>query len=182
LNGAGPSSLDFASLAFNDVVHEFTLNFNDPTSSFGSKAYIDLVAVDYNLNRNIHVKNVIGGVTNVNFSRSNLPTNAYDFVFKIGNSDNRLTNNESVDWLSNNFDITKLGLSSSPFAIHVQDISIPRVNTFSFNEDDFESEHDGGLSGWYTLSPVPEPESYTLIFAGLGLMFAVGRRKQVVNT
>ena len=63
LNGAGPLSLDFASLTFNDVLHEFTLNFNDPTSSFGSKAYIDLVAVDYNLNRNIHVKNVIGDVS-----------------------------------------------------------------------------------------------------------------------
>jgi hypothetical protein len=178
LSGNGPASLNSASLSFDDVLHEFSLNFNDPT--FGSSAYLDLVAVDYNLGRNIRVRNVSGGVNNVNFSQSNVPTNTYDFVFKIGSNGNRLTNGESVEWTSSNFDFTKLGTSSSPFAVHVQGITVPRLNRNAFDENEFEHEHEGGLSGWYTLSPVPEPETYAMMLAGLGVMGAVARRKQKV--
>jgi hypothetical protein len=178
LSGTGPASLNSASLSFDDVQHEFSLKFNDP--SFGSSAYVDLVAVDYNLGRNIRVRNVSGGVNNVNFSQGNVPTNAYDFVFKIGSNGNRLTKGERVDWTSSNFDFTKLGTSSSPFALHVQGITIPRLNSNTFNEDEFEHEHEGGLSGWYTLSPIPEPETYAMMLAGLGVMVAVARRKQKV--
>lgn len=181
LSGNGPNSLNSASLTFDDVLHEFSLSFSDP--SLGNTAYLDLVAVDYTLGRRnsaINVSNVEGGVDRVRFNRGNGPTNTYDFVFKIGNGENRLTNGESVDWISSNFDFTKLGASDSPFAVHINGVTVPKLN-FRSSSDENEFEDENRLSGWYTLSPVPEPETYAMMLAGLGVMGAVARRKKKFN-
>jgi hypothetical protein len=182
LSGDGPASLNFASLTFDDAKHEFSLNFSDATNSFGNSAYIDLVAVDYTLIRNIRVKNVSGGVDNISFSKGNVPSSAYDFTFKVGNGENKLTNNENVDWFSSNFDFTKLASTSSPFALHVQGISLPKLNNRGYaREYEFDESDNRGLSGRYTIfSPIPEPETYAMLLVGLGVMGAVARRKQKV--
>lgn len=121
------SPINFASLAFDDVLHKFTLSINDSLSQFGSMAFVSALAVDYtDVDDRIRVRRVTGDVRHVRFSdRDGVPTSDFDFLFKIGSGRDRLTSGESVSWISRNFDINDLGTSASPFALRVQGITSP---------------------------------------------------------
>jgi PEP-CTERM motif len=183
MSGAGPASLNFASLTFDDVIHKFSLSFNDPTSSFGNSAFISALAVDYTGAKPLR-SGVSGGVSSISVANANgNPNSTFDFLFKFGNGNSKLTDNEIVNWTSTNFDINKLGTSNSPLALHVEGIAVPKLKSHEFGENEFEDNEDGGMSGWYALSvsAVPEPETYAMLLAGLGLMGAVARRRRLLK-
>jgi hypothetical protein len=70
----------------------------------------------------------------------------------------RLTANEEVEWVAS-FS-SPIGFSAPPFALHVQALDA------------------AGNSAWYTpTTPIPEPETYAMLLAGLALL-AVSRRKK----
>lgn len=184
LTGDGPASLNFASLSFNDLSHVFSLSVNNAFSAFGSNAFIGAMAVDYSLKKKetINISNVLGGVNHVNFTKGGGPTGIYDFRFDFGNSNqDRLAKNETVSWTSNNFDFSKLGTSPAPFALHVQGIGHGHEeNDNDFNSHEFDDdEHEGLSSGWYIPSAVPEPSTYAMMVAGIGMIFVIARRRRV---
>lgn len=86
------------------------------------------------------------------------PGDNFDYRYNLGDSGNRLLSNESVTWTVS--DYTGISLpSDGQIALHIQGMT------------------DGG-SGWY-ISPVPEPETYAMLLAGLGLIgFSLRRQKQ----
>ncbi len=86
---------------------------------------------------------------------------SFDFSESLGGgAGNRLTSGERVSWMTSFAQPT--GFVAPQFALHVQGIGA--------NDD----------SGWYVpTSPIPEPETYALLLAGLGLLgFHARRRKQ----
>lgn len=86
----------------------------------------------------------------------------FDFSESLGQgASNRLMSGERVAWTTSFAQPT--GFVAPQFALHVQSIGT------------------NGDSGWYvpTVSPIPEPETYALLLAGLGLLgFHARRRKQ----
>ncbi len=103
------------------------------------------------------------GVTSINYSRNSAQPSSIDFDFSEtlgGGASNRLTSGESVSWYTNFVNPT--GFVTPEFALHVQSIG------------------SNGDSGWYvpTVSAIPEPETYAMLLAGLGLLGFVARRRQ----
>lgn len=159
LSGGGPSNIHFADLEINDLGggHWSFFLHNIDLSVFGSSAYIRSMAVD-----GVTPSSVTtvpgGGVTSVSKNPGGGPTGSFDFRYDFGLRSDRLKTSESVSW-----DAFGLGSSHLPIsgelALHVQGTG------FSPN------------SAWYT-SPVPEPETYAMFLAGLGLLgFSVRKRK-----
>ena len=181
LAGDGPANLNFASLTFNDASHIFSLSVNNAFAAFGNSAFVSAMAVDYTLNKKqtINISNVLGGVNNISFTKGGGPTGNYDFRYNFGNGgQDRLVSNESVSWKSSNFDISKLG--SSTFALHVQGFGHEGEHEGGdnvFNRHEFDDEVESS-SGWYVPSAVPEPSTYTMMLAGLGLMGFIARRRR----
>ena len=157
ISGNGPVTSNFAYLLFNDASKKFTLKSNSNLSVFGTGAFIGGLAIDYS-GAKVNVAGVTGGVNKIDVTNANGPTGVFDYRFKFGGGSDKLTKDESVSWLSSNYDIGKLG--ASKFALHVQGLS-------------------NGSSIWYAVSPVPESSTYLMMLAGLGLMgFVVSRRNQ----
>ncbi|MGQ0511198.1 MAG: PEP-CTERM sorting domain-containing protein [Betaproteobacteria bacterium] len=104
------------------------------------------------------------GVTKIKYNSSSAQPGAIDFDFSetLGQgANNRLVSGERVVWTTSFAQPT--GFVAPQFALHVQSIG------------------SNGDSGWYvpTVSPIPEPETYALMLAGLGLLgFHARRRKQ----
>ncbi len=103
------------------------------------------------------------GVSSIRYSSSSAQPGSIDFDFSetLGQgSNNRLTSGERVMWTTAFAQPTSF--VAPEFALHVQSIG------------------SNGDSGWYVpTSPIPEPETYALMLAGLGLLgFHARRRKR----
>lgn len=80
----------------------------------------------------------------------------------FGGSERRLQSGEEVSWTLNFSTPQEALLGTPPVALHVQSWGA-----------------GNNSSGWYTpTTPVPEPETYAMLLAGLGLMGFVARRRR----
>jgi hypothetical protein len=158
LSGTYQPSETFAALTYEGAgnVYNFTLDAYDLDAIFTSGAFIGAIAVDSAFVPTI--SNVTGG-TVVSVSPGGGPGGGFDFRFDLtGPQQTRLTANESVSFTATFSD--PVVLSANSFALHVQGLS----------------EEQGG-SAWYTSAPIPEPSTYGMILAGLGLVGFVGRKR-----
>ena len=164
------SSNPFAQLQTTDNgggVWTFMLSINNNLfSSFGSGAFLGSMSFDYTPDPLIQpvstfIASNLSGVTSVSSTSGTGLSGLTDIDFgtKFGqNAGNRLSQNDWVTW-------SVSGLSDSILTnmyIHVQGIGA-----------------EGQNSAKYTpTSPVPEPETYAMLLAGLGLIgFSARRRK-----
>jgi hypothetical protein len=81
---------------------------------------------------------------------------------------NPVTHLTTVDWVA---DISYLPLTvtGSPYTIHINGVTDSRLGATS------KATYAGNLS----LSPVPEPETYAMMLAGLGLLGLTARRRNL---
>ncbi|HZV62918.1 MAG TPA: PEP-CTERM sorting domain-containing protein [Methylophilaceae bacterium] len=164
LSGSFQPTDTFASLSFettDNLTYTFTLTAFDLDALFTDGAFIGAIAVDSDTNSPI-VSNVSGD-TVVSVSPGGGPGGNWDFRFDLtGPQQARLTANETVS-----FDATfdqAVVLGSNSFALHVQGLT----------------DAQGG-SAWYV--PIPEPETYAMMLAGLGMLgFTAKRRKLLVKS
>lgn len=158
LSGTYQPDTTFASMTYTNIgnVYSFTLSAFDLDAIFTDGSFIGAVAVDSEYQPTI--SNVVGD-TVVSVANGGGPTGIFDFRFDLtGPQQNRLTANETVSW-----DATfsqPVTLTSDSFALHVQGLTTEQ-----------------GGSGWYTATPVPEPETYAMMLAGLGMLGFTARRK-----
>jgi hypothetical protein len=157
-----PAYFYFADLTTVDYGNDnwsFTLNTLPAfTDTFGSSAFLGSMAVDRAISGSLpDTGNVSGGgVSSVGVSPGGGPEGSFDFSYTFGLGADKLMGNESVSWTSS-------GLPSGTFtngqlALRVQGIG------------------PSDASAWY-VSPVPEPETYAILLAGLGLLgFVTARR------
>lgn len=158
LSGGGPATLHFADLDINDLGGghwTFTL-YNIDLSAFGAKAFIGSMAVDGAEPSSVAAVPG-GGVSDVDFNSAGGPGGDFDFRYILGGGSDKLVSGETISW-------DAFGLGSSlpidgQLALHVQGTS--------FKPD----------SAWY-ISPVPEPETYAMLLAGLGLLGFTLRNKR----
>jgi hypothetical protein len=158
LSGTYQPNTTFASMTYTSIgnVYSFTLSAFDLDAIFTDGSFIGSVAVDSEYQPII--SNVVGD-TVVSVDNGGGPTGVFDFRFDLtGSQQDRLTANETVSW-----DATfsqPVTLTSDSFALHVQGLTTEQ-----------------GGSGWYTATPVPEPETYAMMLAGLGMLGFTARRK-----
>lgn len=161
LSGSYQPSEPFASLDVtgSGSVYNFTLTAYDLNALFTSGAFIGAVAADIDPNSSVTISNVTGDAP-VSFANGGGPTGAFEFRFDLtGPQQARLTANETVSWTATF--ANPVTFEGEQFALHVQGLT----------------EAQGG-SAWYTnTSPVPEPETYGMLLAGLGMIGFVARRK-----
>ncbi|MDE2388259.1 MAG: PEP-CTERM sorting domain-containing protein [Betaproteobacteria bacterium] len=164
LSGGGPANVHFADLsATNDGGGNwtFTLTTLDLNAIFGTDSFIGSMAVT-GTKPSSSSTDLGGGVTVVDPKNGGGPGGSFNFRYDFGSggASDRLTANESVTWHVG-------GLGSDPLPINGQ-LAL-HVQSTSFAPD----------SAWY-VSPVPEPETYAMLLAGLGLIgFSARSRKQV---
>ena len=173
LAGTYQPSASFASLSVtgSGSVYSFTLTALDLNSIFTSGAFIGSIAVDTIPDLKLNGKNPdtvtlssISGPATVEVKNGKGPGGNWDFQFDLGNSGAaRLTANESLTWTAT---FSKpINFADVGFALHVQGLTSAQ-----------------GGSAWYvggvpSVTAVPEPESYAMMLAGLGLMGFVARRR-----
>lgn len=157
LSGSFTPSAHFATLSYSNTgnVYYFTLTANDLNSLFTTKAFIGAIAVDSPAS--VTISNVSGGAP-VSFNPGGGPGGDFDYRFVLFQGQNRLTAGESVSWTAT-FNSAP-SISSTSFALHVQGLT----------------DAQGG-SAWYTVSAVPEADSYALLGLGLGVVAWASRRK-----
>lgn len=165
LSGSFQPTDTFASLSYtttDNLVYSFTLTAYDLDAIFTDGAFIGAIAVDSDTSAPV-VSNVSGD-TVVSVSPGGGPTGIWDFRFDLtGPQQARLTANESVSFDAT-FDQAVI-LGSNSFALHVQGLT----------------DAQGG-SAWYVPPPIPEPETYAMMLAGLGLLgFTAKRRKALAK-
>lgn len=162
LSGSFQPTDTFASLSYtttDNLVYSFTLTAYDLDAIFTEGAFIGAIAVDSDTNEPI-VANVSGD-TVVSVSPGGGPGGNWDFRFDLTDGQTRLTANESIS-----FDATfdqAVVLGSNSFALHVQGLT----------------DAQGG-SAWYVPTPIPEPETYAMMLAGLGMLGFTARRKRAM--
>ena len=161
LSGSFQPTDTFASLSYtttDNLVYSFTLTAYDLDAIFTDGAFIGAIAVDSDTNAPVVSK--VSGDTVVSVSPGGGPTGVWDFRFDLtGPQQTRLTANESVSFDAT-FDQAVI-LGSNSFALHVQGLT----------------DAQGG-SAWYVPPPIPEPETYAMMLAGLGLLGFTAKRKK----
>jgi hypothetical protein len=157
LAGTGPA-ISFATLSITESGKDLLFTLSAPgLDAFGPTAFLGAIAVSAKLDG--EVLNVSGG-SPVSFSPGAGPTGSFGFRFDLtGPKQSRLTDGESVSWTWADAGVSAGVLT---FAAHVQGVS--RLGASD--------------SIWYTgpVAAVPEPETYALLLAGLGIVGFVGRR------
>lgn len=165
-------------LAFNFVLRAFdTLSGGTLASSFGSSAFIgqaifNSVSGDDPIGiSNIQTNGYVGNVF-LDTSSANVESVGFEFSdcfggggsCSHGGSDGRLSSGEWVSWTLNFATEQTPLLGTPPVALHVQSWGPGNEN-----------------SGWYTpTTPIPEPETYAMLLAGLGLLALARRRSRKV--
>lgn len=159
LLSGGPASAHFADLSATDDGGgnwTFTLTTLDLNAIFGAGSFISTMAVDGTKPASSST-DAGGGVTVVDPANGGGPGGSFDFRYNLGSggSSDRLTANESVTWHVSGLGSDLLPLDGQ-LALHV---------------------HATQDSAWY-VSPVPEPETYGMLLAGLGLLGFMARRRE----
>ncbi len=165
-----PSSPSFAQLLATDNSGgnwSFTLNLLSGFSTFGTSAFVGVMAVDGFRPGSTSIASGTWGVTSVGTSPGAGPTipgvtNIYDFRYVFGQKSEKFIAGESVSWDVTGMPLGSLHPGNGSFALHVQGLSTAQYGT---------------NSAWY-VSPVPEPETYAMMLAGLGLMGFMARRRK----
>lgn len=168
INGTGitPSS-NFATLTIDDTSNLFTLTLGNLVGfGFGSDANATDLAISYPGTPGSipTVSGVVGGVPSIGTTNANNPEGKFDFGFIFDSVGNELTSGETVSWTATGFNFSQVTSGSlGSFALRIQG----------------EGQGSNG-NGWYgaTLAAVPEPETYAMMLAGLGLIGFVARRRQ----
>lgn len=163
LAGSFQPSASFASLsvAGSGSIYNFTLNAFNLNDLFTNGAFISAIAVNTNPGLTPVVSGVSGG-SPVSISPGAGPGGEWEFRFDLtGPKKARLTDGESVSFTATF--ANPVTFAGNEFALHVQGLA----------------KAQGG-SAWYVnnTSPVPEPESYAMMLAGLGLMGFVAKRRK----
>lgn len=172
---------NFASDPFAQLVTEdngggmwtFTLSINNNLfSSFGDQAFLGSMSFDFTPDPasnpvSAFIDSNVGGVTLVSSTSGTglSGLTEIDFGTAFGqNARNRLSENDWVKWSVSGL---SLGSSLTNMYVHLQGLG-----------------SNGEYSAKYTpVTPVPEPETYAMLLAGLGLIgFTARRRKQNTNT
>ena len=160
LSGSFQPTETFASLSYtttDNLTYSFTLTAFDLDAIFTEGAFIGAIAVDSDTNEPL-ISNVSGD-TVVSTSPGGGPGGNWDFRFDLtGPQQARLTANETIS-----FDATfdqAVTLGSNSFALHVQGLTNAQ-----------------GGSAWYV--PIPEPETYAMMLAGLGMLGFTARRRKL---
>ena len=177
-----PTTASFAQLSATDTgsgVWNFMLSIDNSLFTLfqNSGAFISTLSFDFAPNPVGPIvstlnSSTVAGVTSVSTTSgaggSGTGLN-FDFGTKFGQGfHNRLIGNESVNWsvsgLTNGINSNSLNLSN--LLIHVQGAGL-----------------DGKQSAKYVpiVSPIPEPETYAMLLAGLGLIGFSARRRKLNN-
>lgn len=158
LSGSGPQALNLATLTVTESGND--LNFSLSAAGLdllGTDSFLGAIAVDGLKTGSI---SSVMGDSPVALANGGGPGGVFDFRFDLtGPKQARLIDNESVSW-------TWVGANQSldalSFAVHIQGVGISGADT----------------SLWYSPSAVPEPESYALLAAGLGVVGIALRRRR----
>ena len=151
LSGGGPSNIHFADLEINDLGsgHWSFFLHNIDLGAFGSSAFIGSMAVDGVTPSSVTTV-AGGGVSTVSKNPGGGPGGSFDFRYDFGRGSDKLKTGESVSWNAFGLGSSHLPISGE-LALHIQ--------STKFSPD----------SAWY-ISPIPEPETYAMLLAGLGLI------------
>ena len=175
INGTGnTSAINFATLIIDDVTNLFTLSLGN-LAALGPNAMATGLAVSYSGSIPA-ISNVSGGVAAVNTTNAPAPAGAFSFGFNIGAGGNQpqsmLTSGEMVTWNATDFNLSQL-------------TTVTPINALNFYGGSFALRIQGtgqgsDGNGWYggTIAAVPEPETYAMMLAGLGLIGFVGMRRR----
>lgn len=138
----------------------FNFTFSFLTSSSGNFSYIDLLAIDATPNATVSLSSFSGsgvGTPTVLGAGATPASFNYDFGFDFANTGtNRLQVGETASWTTT--------FSAAPT---------------SFNNIALVYRNNGGQNPTQLFAQaVPEPETYAMFLAGLGLLGFAARRKQ----
>lgn len=173
------AELSVSGLGTADPTFTLTLQSGNFESLFGQHAYasfLDLNASPSDL-RNPSVK--LNGPSDVKsvFVTSDDVAKPYDFQFSFGSRSDRLMAGETVIWDA------LFSKSTGTDRYKAIDVGLGRNgSSFGLQISGIDGNHEHG-SNFYTASlvptaPVPEPETYAMMVAGLGMMSLVARRRK----